>query len=320
MSKVKVNLVDSAQALAFWRAQKDASVFAHPSVLEPLCERVDWWIASSGVQALCLWPVCHAVAGGYQPPELASYVGPVWSDVMQGQKVHRQWTFTHEAYSALLPVLVERYGTFVFELPPGTRDIRNFQWFQQENQSRHAVDIECRHTALIHAAPCLTEAKIESEFSRNRVRDLKTARAGWSREWLRPDPAALFALYAGLLDGKQEIEKARRREHEVKQLIGLVSAGFGSIIAYLDSSGDPASFTLTLDTKFTSLQVLIASSELARAEGLQALVQLQAITRCFENGVTTFDFAGGNSRAGAEEKHRYGGTPEMYFRISVGAR
>lgn len=320
MSKIKVRLVDTAEARSFWEAQRDACIFVHPTVLERLCERVDWWLASSGVEMLCLWPVCHAFGGGHQPPELASYVGPVWADRIHDQKVHRRWTFTHEAYSALLNTLADRYGTLAFELPPGSRDVRSFQWFEQEREIPVVVGVECRHTALILAPSQPSEAEIESEFSRNRMRDLRTARSGWCREWLQPEAAALFALYEGLLDGKQQVDKARRREYEVTQLIDLATQGFGRTIAYLDSAGDPASFTLTLDSKRTSLQVLIASSTPARAEGIQTLVQLQVIARSFEAGASTFDFVGGNSRAGAEEKHRYGGVPEMYFRISVDAR
>lgn len=320
MSKVKVRRVSTEEALAFWQAQRDASPFVHPAVLEPMCEHVHWWLASSGVQALCLWPVCHAFGGGHHPPELASYVGPVWSEATNNQKGHRWWTLTREACCALLRVLADSYGSFVFELPPGTRDIRVFQWFEEDCKSQTDVRIECRHTVLVHRPAELTEAAIVADFSRNRIRDIRSARASGCREWLRPDPAALFALYAELLDGKQQVDKATRREHEVDQLIGLASSGFGRVIAYVDSAGVPASFTLTLDSKRSALQVLIASSAEVRSEGLQALVQLQAITRCFEAGASTFDFAGGNSRIGADEKHRYGGIPELYFRMTVAAR
>lgn len=321
MTRVTVGQVDAREALAFWRAQRDPAIFVHPEILQPLCERVDWWLATAGVQPVCLWPICHAFGGGHRPPELASYVGPIWSDAVRNSKVHRWWTVTHESYVALLGSIVGRYGDVAFELPPGTRDVRVFQWFQRESDAPVNVDVACRHTALLRAPPALTEAAVTANFSRNRMRDIRGARDGAFAECARPDASNLYALYAALLDSKDQGDKARRREHEVAQLIDLVSRGYGRIIAYEDGQGDPAGFTLILDTPSTSLQVLIASSECARAGGLQALVQLQAIMQCFGRGATTFDFAGGNSRIGAEEKHRYGALPEMYFRVtlSVGA-
>ncbi len=320
MANPDIKEVSADQARAFWLAQDDARIFLHPDVLTPLCQRVDWWMASWGGKPVCLWPVCHALGGGHHPPELASYVGPMWSDALRANKVHRGWTITHETYQALLGVLVQRYGSFVFELPPGTRDVRVFQWFGQESAAPVEVVIECRHTAVMHAPPVRDDAAITDGFSRNRMRDVRSAQTSGFREWADPDRGSLFELYEGLLGTKTEGDKARRRQGEVSTLIALATGGFGRVIAYRDSDGAAASFTLVLGPGKTALQLLIASSDAARACGLQAWVQLQALRRCFDSGAATFDFVGGNSRVGAEEKHRYGASAEMYFRISVTTR
>ena len=55
------------------------------------------------------------------------------------------------------------------------------------------------------------------------------------------------------------------------------------------------------------------------ASSLEAWIRLQAVARAFQHGATRFDFTGGNSRIGAEDMHRYGTLPEMYFRIRVSA-
>ncbi len=320
MTKPVFELVEASVARNFWERQEDARIFLHPDVLVPLCERVDWWLGSWGGTPVCLWPICHAFGGGYQPPELASYVGPMWSDAVATNKVHRRWTITHEVFHAFIRMLAERYGTFMFELPPGTRDVRDCQWFGEECASLFSLVIECRHTAIMYAPQVLDDAAISSEFSRNRKRDLRDAQVSGFGEWADPDRSSLFELYAVLLGAKDQGEKAQRREREVATLIELAGSGFGRIIAFRDAAGAPASFTLLLGMRKSALQLLIASSDAARAHGLQAWVQLLALKRSFESGAAVFDFVGGNSRIGAEEKHRYGALPELYFRVSVTAR
>ncbi len=159
-----------------------------------------------------------------------------------------------------------------------------------------------------------------ADFSRNRLRDIRNARIHGYRESSDPDPQALFNLYFDLLGGKEEGEKARRREQDVLSLVGLAQAGFGRVIAYRDLDGLPASFALVLASKRTALPLLLASSPTARRDGVQAVLLLQAMQRSFEEGADTFDFAGANSVVGAEEKHRYGAWPEMYFRVAVESR
>ncbi len=315
----EITQVDKDTARAFWKQQDDAQIFLHPDVLGALCPRVDWWLARWNRNPVCLWPVCHSDDGSYRPPELSSYVGPLWHDSLSGHKAHRWWTIVSETQRVFIAFLAARYQRLVFELPPGSRDVRVFQWFAAEAAEVTDLQIECRHTALIRT-PMSAEADLTVDFSRNRMRDLRNPRARDYQEWLDPDPHALFNLYQSMLGGKQESQKAQRRDREVAELVALAQGGFGRVIAYCDPDGQPASFTLLLASRRTALQLLIASSDAARGDGLQAAVQLQAMERSFAEGMTTFDFAGGNSPLGAEEKHRYGAWPQMYFRITVVSR
>lgn len=321
MAKLVIEQVDADIALAFWCAQDDARIFLHPHVLTPLCVQVDWWLATWDENPMCLWPVCHAADGGFEPPELSEYVGPLWHDALAGKKVHRQWSITQTVQRAMMESLLERYARLVFELPPGTRDIRVLQWFASEMSNAATVAIECRHTAIIRkpsvASGASVEAALLAGFSRNRRRDVRDAPAYGYEEWANPDPHALYELYFNLLGGKEDGEKAQRRKHDVLALVGLAQAGFGQVIAYRGSGGLPASFALVLASRRTALPLLLASSPAALGEGLQAVLLLQSMLRSFEDGVETFDFAGANSVIGAEEKHRYGASPDMYFRVAV---
>lgn len=179
------------------------------------------------------------------------------------------------------------------------------------------LDIEVAHTAVI---PAQATEEVVKNFSRNRQRDLRSAAAARFVECAGDDHDAMYALYEEMLRGELEARKAQRRREEVRALIDIVHMGYGRTIVYRDEAGALASFTLVLGTRCTALQLLIVSSKAARDSGLQAVVQLQAITRSFEQGATLFDFAGGNSRIGAEEKHRYGGRPDLYFRIGFDRR
>lgn len=317
MSKVVISQVDEDAALAFWSAQDNARIFLHPQVLTPLCARVDWWLATWDNKPACLWPVCHGFDGRHVPPDLSAYVGPLWHDSVGARKAHRWWTITQDVQRALLGFLIDRYRNFVFELPPGTRDVRVLQWMASEAASSANIVIECRHTAVSMRPSASLEAGLTASFSRNRLRDIRNAQALGYREWLDPDPDALFKLYFDLLGAKEDEAKARRRKHQVLLLIELAKAGFGRVIAYRDVDGLPASFALILTTKRTALPLLLASSNIARREGVQAILLVQSMLRSFEDGVDSFDFAGANSMIGAEEKHRYGAWPEMYFRVAV---
>ena len=321
VSKVVINQVDAAAALVFWRSQDDARIFLHPQVLTPLCAQVDWWLATWDDNPMCLWPVCHSKEGRLGLPELSQYVGPLWHDALARKKAHRQWSIKHSVQRAMMELLLERYKQIVFELPPGTRDVRVLQWFESDIGRPVNVTIECRHTAIITRPALLLDDSLESillaGFSRNRRRDVRDSQANGYREWTNPEPAALYELYSALLGGKHDGDKAQRRQHDVMTLVGLAQGGFGRVIAYRDAMGLPASFALLLASKRTALPLLLASSPVARNEGLQAVLMLQSMLRSFEDGVHIFDFAGANSVIGAEEKHRYGACADMYFRVAV---
>ena len=107
-----IRQVDAAEARAFWLQQDDARIFLHPDVLEPLCARVDWWMADWNTHPVCLWPVCQAFDGSFRPPELAAYVGPLWDDSVSRSKAHRWWTITGGVQDAMIAFLARRYDEF----------------------------------------------------------------------------------------------------------------------------------------------------------------------------------------------------------------
>lgn len=310
-----IRQVTTDEARAFWLQQADARIFLHPDVLEPMCERVDWWLASWNTHPVCLWPVCQSFDGSFRPPELSAYVGPLWADATTEQKVHRWWTITSEVQQAFLDRLSAHYSEFVFELPPGTQDIRWLQWFSQECATTHDVAIEPRHTTMIRQGA--VPSKVLERFSRNRLKDLRKVEKLDYQVCPDPSPDALVALYHEMLVSKGRTTIADRRQNELKSLIFSAKRGFGRVIAYGDGGREAESFMLLLDAQETTVAVVLASSATSRSDGVQALLHLKAIQQSFEAGAVTFDLVGGNSRLGAEEKHRYGGWPALYFRVRV---
>ena len=312
-----IRLATSVEAREFWQQQADARIFLHPDVLEPMCERVDWWIADWNTHPACLWPVCLSFDGSFRPPELSAYVGPLWHDSVACSKAHRWWTITSGVQDAVIPFLAGHYRDFMFELPPGTPDLRVFQWFQAEYADSHEVSILPRHTTYMDRPAKTDPGSIVAVFGRDRKRDVRVAMEYPYRECADPSADGVCDLYASLLDGKGQAEAAGRKLREIRALVQLVDKGFGRIVACRDTDGSLASYSLTMGMAGTVLTPITASTDSARRNRLQAWVRLHAVARAFAHGARRFDFTGGNSRIGAEDMHRYGTLPEMYFRIRM---
>ena len=99
-------------------------------------------------------------------------------------------------------------------------------------------------------------------------------------------------------------------------LLTVLAAGAGAGTDAIDD-GALASFALTMGTGPTIVQPLTASAAAVRKDGIQARVRLDAMLQAFQGGAQGVDLTGGNSRAGAEDLHRYGGEARMYFRVDV---
>ncbi|MFT3755254.1 MAG: GNAT family N-acetyltransferase [Pseudoxanthomonas sp.] len=315
-----IRQITADEARQFWQQQADARIFLHPDVLESMCERVDWWLGEWNTHPACLWPVCRAFGGSHRPPALSAYVGPLWHDSVGASKAHRWWTITAGVQDAMIAFLAERYDDFMFELPPGTADIRVFQWFQAEHVATHEVFIQPRHTTCMDRPQRFDAGSIAAVFGRDRKRDVRVAMDHPYRECSDASAEEIADLYVQLLDGKANGEEGQRRRREILALADAVNRGFGSLLACRDTDGTLASYSLTMGKGGTVVAPVTASSESARRHRLQAWVRLHAVARAFEQGAHCFDFTGGNSRIGAEDMHRYGTLPAMYFRIRVARR
>ena len=166
MSRATIQAIDRDQALRFWQGQRDGRIFLHPDVLESMCPQVDWWLGSWNTWPACLWPVCHGADGIHAPPELAAYVGPIWADDTLAGPAHRQWTTTSRLQELFLQEFATRYRRFRFELPPGSTDIRVLQWFAREHAAAWRVDIDCRHTLVLHRPATVDAASVAAGFGR----------------------------------------------------------------------------------------------------------------------------------------------------------
>ena len=204
-----IRQVTTDEARAFWLQQADARIFLHPDVLEPMCQRVDWWLASWNTHPVCLWPVCQSFDGSHRPPELSAYVGPLWDDEVGRQKAHRWWTISSGVHDAMIAFLAGRYGDFQFELPPGTQEIRPVQWFQGEHADSYRVLIQPRHTTFMDRPAQIDPGSIAAVFGRDRKRDVRVA---MDHPYVECDDASaeeICGLFVGLLGGKAQAEVAR---------------------------------------------------------------------------------------------------------------
>lgn len=320
MSNHAITLVDAAEARKFWEQQEDARIFLHPDVLGPLCERVDWWLATWKGRPACLWPICYSSDGRYRLPELSSYVGPLWHDAVGTNKAHRWWTITRTVQQAFMEVLVATYGEFEFELPPGSQDVRVFQWFAEEHGAAVTVEIECLHTAIICSGVEDFQARALEGFSRDKRRNFVDTEKAPPVVWIDPADDELYQLYERLLAGKDSLEVARRRQSALTAMLGVARSGMGNILAYCDQDGEPAGFSLSLFSRKSASFVVIAVSEKARLTGIPGWLNMQGILANSRKGAESIDFLGANSLVGADEKHRFGAWPQMYFNIAVSRR
>lgn len=320
MAREEIKAVSVDEARRFWEQQEDARIFLHPDVLGPLCDRIDWWQASWNGNPVCLWPICHAFDGSLRPPALSSYVGPLWHDIVGSNKAHRWWTITRTVQQAFLELFAGTYADIQFELPPGSADVRMFQWFREEHAETMTLEIACRHTAIIRASGVDFAGGVIAGLSRGRRKDLIRAGKNPPLAWADPGDEALYLLYEGLLDGKSKIEAAQCRRGELVALLGVARSGFGTVLAYQDQDGNAVGFSLSLRSRKTASFVVLAVADSVRASGVSAWLNMEGIMVNSRQGAVVFDFLGANSRIGADEKHRLGGWPEMYFRISMAAR
>ncbi len=313
---ITINPISPQDALPLWKDSPHATVFTHPDVLSKLCQRVDWWAAHKGHRPLCAWPVCLPDGNTVGLPELTYYVGPIWSKMADNMPAHRWLSRSTQVYEGFIEIFLQEYGRVHASLPKGLLDVRAFDWWHYHQPDKPRFTIRPRYTACIHDLDKNDQATILADFRQLRRRELRKMEADGpparSQDWQADD---LILLYADVL-GRQDIDIQAKNERLIHNLVALVQAGFGEVIAYQDPQDHHiiAACLLLYGHGQANMVLNVVENEW-RSTGLPAWMITETIIQAKKQGMTCYDFNGANSPNRGDDKHSYGAHPVLFFEI-----
>lgn len=291
-------------------------MFSHPQYLEGISDKTDYWVALINGEPTHYWPVCSDSRGRMVQPAMAQYLGPSRSDWLLEKSFHRQWSIQARVLHAFLETFSANYGNLAFTLRPGQDDIRHFHWWSDKNSESVRLRIEPCYTAMIRNLDQISRESLLASFRRDRRKQL--ARAQSMNLQLIDDVVAdeILDLYHALLAGKGCVELARSRADQIHNVVVFAQSGRGRVIAFRDELGRLGAALVMLYSSTIAHSVIAVARPEIRNRGFMALLRLTAIRWAEKDGLSAFDFTGANSQKGADEKHSYGATPKLYFRIT----
>lgn len=313
--KYSVTHSDSASAALFLETQRDYPVWVHP-VADVWEGQSDYWLVFKGAEPVLLWPI-YCSNSGPEIPVFSYYFGPVWSDKQKQVHPASRATERGAVYETIISVLLREYGAIAAELHWSELDVRGFLWLATELGIN--VELQPRFTAVQDLSSVLDLADLTSKLRRDRqkaVRRVAEERNSmtWTHDASRDE---ITFMYSDLMERKGEDEETAFRAFSrifseslasSRTLIGIRSRKTGRLEAA----------QVCLDSHRTRNAVALVSR---RGDGSMpaaaAAVQFAAMTSAYMSAKPCFDFNGANSRTGADEKHSFGATPKLYFRLSV---
>lgn len=314
-SKFRVESISEDHAREFWHTSPQATAFTRPDVLACCADKVDWWGAWRSADLVAAWPVCHAAdAVAPRNPTFLYYVGPMFSLKIHEFKYHRFQAVRQQALEAMIPRLIEHYGSLRFTMPPGETDIRAFEWWNHDNPEGPAFSFRPRHTARIHDLDRPIEA-IHKDFARNRKRDLRLRADDLPKQTHEWQIGEVIDLHNEPMR-RQGVDVSKQRIETLRRVVAAADRGNGATLAWRDpDDGHLASFIVLLYGPDDANDILCVASERWRDRGLSAWTTWQGIKHARLEGKKIFDFNGANSPHRAADKHSYNARAEMYFNI-----
>jgi len=311
---VRVARVDAQAATALWTDAPHSTVFTHPRVLSALCAQVEWWVATVGDEALCVWPLCLAVDGSPSTPGFAYYVGPFWTRPTEPSP-RRRLLLEASVYQALLAALRQRCGALRFTLPPGFTDLRAFLWFDHPHEP---VLARPRYTACIGDLAAKSTQSLLDGFSTERRADALRAQRRGVHRLPSSSYKSVDALYEQLMADSGASATYVQRRAELRAVWDLIEEGFGYVVACAEAESEALQAAwLVLVAKGRACGVVAAATPAWRARQHNAWTCLQALLDAQQHGVQVYDFNGANSPQRGSDKHSFGAHAELYFDLEL---
>ncbi|MGY6587772.1 MAG: GNAT family N-acetyltransferase [Wenzhouxiangella sp.] len=315
MRQFSVERADPDVVRDAWSASNNALVFTDPDFLSGLCARVDWWVGIFRSNPIFYWPVCIDPAGNVVLPALPKYVGPFATDDFMSKAYYRQWSIQGDLFPAFLTAFFETYGQIAFTTRPGETDIRQMAWWSEQNESSLRLDIQPRYTAIIRDLRELSEADLLAKFRRDRKAQLSKVRELGLETNSHVAEQEIADLYHEFMQLKGQGKLAIERADQIQHIARYAKERNGEIIAFRDKADHLAGVLVLLYSRQLAHSALAIASEVYRNQGILALLEFEAMTSGKAAGKSGFDFLGANSEKGASEKHSYGATPQVYFKV-----
>ncbi len=313
---IKIIKISSEEALSFFESNSSGTVFHHPTVAGCLGDEIEWWQVIKGLEPFQLIPISKNAEGRAKIPTFAYYFGPYWSDAFLRRSTSSRFSDSQKINNLVIGHLSLRYKSFQIELGRSDTDVRPFLWWNYDNREPKLL-ITPRYSAVIHGLQQKTPEMIEADFRSVRRQEVKRGERN-SRFTIteRVDWKEVESGYTQILD-KNNAGATPQEIHQALAKLRLLST---SVMAFNQAlvdneTGSLASFVFILRAKGISNLVLAFTNSGYRNSGVGALNIREAIQRAKALGDNCFDFNGANSPKRGDDKHSYGASPALYFRL-----
>lgn len=311
MAGLAFDRIEESSAKELWNSSPHATIFTRPDVLERFFAGVHWWGALRKGRLLAAWPVPLSEAGQPTSSGWFYFVGPLWNGSAFPPVAHRALSGTVPIYTGFIDALVATYGGFVGSLPPPQTDVRAFTWWRYHEGA--PIDVLPRYSARIESLTSRSFEDVLAGMRQVRRYEFRRELARGAIEWSSHiEPEELTALY---------LQRVPSAEVDVlpnaQRLLAIINDGAGFTSVARDAEGGVAAVVAVLcDHKMANV-VISSVTDGWRSSGLSVQNMLRAISQAQQRGLDAFDFNGANSPDRGDDKHSFGGSPVLYFEVSL---
>lgn len=313
---IEINEISSEDALSFFESNSSGTVFHHPTVAECLGDEIEWWQVNKGFEPFQLFPISRNTEGSATTPLFSYYFGPYWADTFLQKPISSRFPESQRIYKLVLGHLSQKYSSFQFELGQSDLDVRSFLWWNHDKLEPKVL-ITPRYSAVIQDLQQKNPEIVSANFRSVRRQEIK--RGEKNNKFIFTDTVDWVEVelgYSQILDRNKSGATSQEIHQALARLERLSKSNMALSQAVVDSeTGDLASFVFMLRAKGVSNLLLSFTTSGYKNSGVGALSIREAIQKAKNLGDTSFDFNGANSPARGDDKHSYGATPILYFRI-----
>jgi len=247
------------------------------------------------------------------PHEFTQYQGLLLAGQGCDQPVHRRTSWTLKVVGELLEGLSGRYPRLSFCLHHSFEDLRAIQWFNYHRPERGRFSLELCYSGLIDLKAFPAFEDLVRSFRLNRRRNYNQAldkglKAGVSQDW------ELLDRLHGLTFARQGIQRSGQERSLVRGLTrAALEEGFGELLVCRDKDGEPVSANLFIRDQRCGYYLFGGTDPAKRSLNGGTLLFVEAIRRCFQEGLDWVDVVGINSPHRGDFKTSFNARPAPYF-------